>query len=344
MQPLREHRISDRTLAWLDEAFEGRYSGRLAATSAWAAFEGDAIVAVVAYGDRSTANAVASAEAGLGSLGPFAVVPGSRGRGIGTTLLHAALFSLRERGYRRAIVSDIANDEVAEFVAQRTAAQRRARSESAALVRPFRTTILASGNGTNFQAVLDASRAGKLPLEVAALVTNRDKAFVLERAARAGVPATRVVWNRTTESRAAYDARVLGAVQATNPEFVLLLGWMHVLAPEFVAAFPQIVNLHPAFLPLDSRSESVTLPDGAVIPAYRGKCAVDDALATGSGWIGVSVHRVEAEVDRGEILARVPLRLIPDETRETLDARLHALEHRLLATALRRWAREGSAG
>ena len=89
---------------------------------------------------------------------------------------------------------------------------------------------------------------------------NRPGAFALERAATLGVPAEVVAWDRASEARAAYDARVLDAVAATGPEVVLLLGWMHVLSAAFVARFPQLLNIHPAFLPLDPAAETVTMP------------------------------------------------------------------------------------
>jgi len=209
--------------------------------------------------------------------------------------------------------------------------------------RRYRTTVLASGSGSNFQAVVDGLRAGAVPLDLRALVVNRPNAFARERARAAGIPEEVVAWDRAAESRAAYDARLLHAVEATKPELVLLLGWMHVLSPEFVARFPELLNIHPALLPFDPRADAVAAPDGTTVPAFRGGHAVDDALAAGVGWIGATVHRVGVEIDRGGVLARAPLRLVPGEPRGELEARLHALEHEVLATALRRWAEERSA-
>ena len=206
--------------------------------------------------------------------------------------------------------------------------------------RRWRTTVLASGNGSNFQAVLDGSAAGQLPLDVRALVVNRPGAFALERAARAGVPAAAVAWSRREESREAYDERVLAAVVRSEPELVLLLGWMHVLPAGFIQSVPELLNIHPAFLPLDPARNSVTMPDGTVQPAFRGAHAVADALAAGVCWIGASVHRVGPAVDRGDVLARAPLRLEPRETPESVFARLHPLEHRVLSSAILGWCWE----
>jgi phosphoribosylglycinamide formyltransferase-1 len=101
-----------------------------------------------------------------------------------------------------------------------------------------------------------------------------------------------------------------------------------------------LLNVHPALLPLDPGADTLTAPDFTTLPAFRGAHAVDDALAAGVGWIGASVHRVGVAVDRGGVLARAPLALIPGESRGELDGRLHALEHKVLTLAIRRWTWE----
>ncbi len=276
----------------------------------------------------------------VGIFGPLGVVERARGRGLGATLLRAALFSLRERGYRTALIPAVGDPRIVAFY------EREARArivERFAVERPgrrYRTAVLASGNGSNFQAVVDGARGGTLPLEVTTLVVNRPSAFARERARNAGVAERLVAWDHGAETREAYDARVIEAVAASAPELVLLLGWMHVMPEAFVTRFPHTLNVHPAFLPFDPRSDTVTLPDFTTQHAFRGVRAVDDALAAGVGWVGASVHRVGVDVDRGVVLARAPLPIVSGEAREQLDARLHALEHRVLATAIRRWTWE----
>jgi folate-dependent phosphoribosylglycinamide formyltransferase PurN len=206
--------------------------------------------------------------------------------------------------------------------------------------RPYRTTVLASGNGSNFQAVIDGVAAGRLPLDVRLLVVNRRDAFALERARRNAIDSRTLVWDRKGVSREAYDDSVLSAVSESNPELVLLLGWMHVLRPDFIEHFPQTLNIHPALLPYDARADRITMPDGEETPVFLGAHAVDDALAAGAGWIGACVHRLSCEVDRGEVLARAPLRVDPTESRDQLDARLHELEHKVLERAILRWTYE----
>jgi len=115
----------------------------------------------------------------------------------------------------------------------------------------------------------------------------------------------------------------------------LMLGWMHVVASEFFTRLPQTINIHPAFLPHDVRAESLTMPDGAVIPAFRGAHAIRDALRAGSPWYGATAHRVTADVDRGAVLQRAPLPLTEKEEDAALAA-LRPTEHGVLIGALRR--------
>jgi len=121
---------------------------------------------------------------------------------------------------------------------------------------------------------------------------------------------------------------------------VLLLGWMHLLEPSFLDAFAQMLNVHPAFLPLEPARDSVGMPDGVTIRAFRGARAVRDALAANSPWVGASVHAVTADTDRGRVLARKPLRVIAGEEEDALLARLHPIEHQLVAIAIKRWLYE----
>ena len=338
--PLREHRTPERILAWIDAEFGGTASIDAASGGIWIAEDRSGPLAFAAYDSREPDYHWLrgwSEKPGVGVFGPFGVSDRARGTGLGKNLLRAALFSLRELGYRQALIPAVASELVPYF--ERAAGARVVEwIDLDRGARRWRATVLASGSGSNFQAVLDAARAGDLPLEIAALVANRPEAFALERAAAGNVPGTTVTWNRQDESRAAYDRRVLEAVARTEPDVVLLLGWMHVLPASFVARFPDALNLHPAFLPLDPALDVVTMPDGSALPAYRGAHAFDDALVAGKSWAGATVHRVGAAVDRGEVYARAPLRIAAGEPRSSLDVRLQSLERYVVATAIRHWA------
>jgi phosphoribosylglycinamide formyltransferase-1 len=329
-------------LGWIDEGFGGAWSSDAAAGGIWIAEDRGVPVGFAAFDARGLRYhwlRAWSQRAGVGVCGPCGVLPAARGRGIGRTLLHAALFSLRERGYRQALLPAVPA-EAAPFFERFARARFVERVDLERRGRRFRTTVLASGSGSNFGHVAAAAARGALPLDIAQLVVNRPGAYALERAAAAGIPSSLVAWERSRETREDFDARIIEAVAATAPDLVLLLGWMHVLPATFVARFPQTLNLHPAFLPLDPALDTVTAPDGTPLPAFRGARAVDDALAAGVAWSGATVHRLGVAVDRGAVVARAPLALVAGESRAALDERLHALERRVLDAAIARWAHE----
>jgi phosphoribosylglycinamide formyltransferase-1 len=201
---------------------------------------------------------------------------------------------------------------------------------------PVRLAVLVSGSGTNLQAILDASGTGRLPAEVALVVSNRRAAFALERAAAAGVPSAYLALKPLLESgrtRRDYDAALAEMVAAVDPDWVVLAGWMHVLSSAFLDRFEgRVVNLHPA------------LPG-----ACPGGRAIDDAWAAyGRGEIdrtGVMVHLVPDEgVDEGPVLGQREVPIRPDDTRATLESRIHRTEHELLVATLTRLIGEHAEG
>jgi len=339
----REHRTPERILSWIDAEFGGVWSHEAAAGGIWIAQRGHDPVGFAAFDARGLRyhwlRAWTQREA-VGVFGPFGVTEAARRNGAGGVLLRAALFSLRERGYRQALIPAVGDPALVAFYERHAHARVVEDVDPGRRGRRYRATVLASGNGGNFGAVLEAASLGTVPLDVTALVVNKPAAYASTRARDAGIPVDHVVWERGRESREAYDERVLAAVAATEPDLVLLLGWMHVLSAPFVARFPEVLNVHPAFLPLDPTAERVTMPDGTALPAYRGAHAFDDALAAGSPWAGASVHRLSVAIDRGAVFARAPLALEPGRSRAALEERLHALEHRIVADAIRRWGWE----
>jgi phosphoribosylglycinamide formyltransferase-1 len=187
-----------------------------------------------------------------------------------------------------------------------------------------RLVVLISGNGTNLQAILDACASGSLPASVAAVVSNKSDAFGLERARRAGVPA--VVQPKPKEQdRREYDSLLADVVAYYKADWVILAGWMRVLSSSFLDRFPnRVLNLHPA------------LPG-----TFPGTHAIERAFeAFGRGEIkvtGVMVHLVPDEgVDCGPVLALEEVPINRDDTLETLEMRIHGVEHRLLVDAIRK--------
>ncbi len=336
---------SDETfLAWIDQEFGGTWSSEAFAGASVVARAGDRVAGFATYDPRglrfSWLRGLGS-QAGTGIFGPFGVAAEFRGSPIGPHLLVAALARLRERGYARALIPAVGHAKLVDYYVKHSGARAAERFEKTRMFgRRYRTLVLASGNGTNFQSVVDAAASGKLPLDLAMLVSNKSTAYALERARNASIPAVVLPWDRNAQSRAQYDASLFDLVESEQPELLLLLGWMHVLEDRFVAHFDQTMNIHPAFLPLDECKDEVTFPDGTVAPAFRGAHAVRDAQAWGSRWVGASSHLVRPEADRGPVLTRKPLALQAGDAPETLMERLHALEHRVLAGGIMRWVYE----
>lgn len=190
-------------------------------------------------------------------------------------------------------------------------------------VRPKRLVVLASGNGSNLQAVIDACTAGRLHgvAEVAAVVANRG-AYALQRANDAGIPSV-VIAPHDHEPRPDYDARLADVVAGFDPDLVVLAGWMRILTNSFLGWFPdRVINLHPA------------LP-GELPGTHAIERAWHEALAGERTRTGVMVHLVPDEgVDTGPALAVAEVEIRPDDTLEALEARVHVAEHLLLVDTI----------
>jgi phosphoribosylglycinamide formyltransferase-1 len=188
---------------------------------------------------------------------------------------------------------------------------------------PARLVILASGNGSNAQAVIDACASGRLHAEVVAVISDVADARVLARADSAGLPAVHV-GRRQGEGRADYDARLADVVAGFDPHWVVLAGWMRILTMNFLGWFPgMVVNLHPA------------LP-GELAGTHAIERAFAEAQAGDRTTTGVMVHLVPDEgVDAGPVLASTVVDIHPDDTLPTFEQRMHAAEHALLVDTLR---------
>ncbi|MCA9592483.1 MAG: phosphoribosylglycinamide formyltransferase [Myxococcales bacterium] len=177
--------------------------------------------------------------------------------------------------------------------------------------------VLVSGSGTNLQAILDAISQGRLDARVRIVLSNKPDVPALGRAERAGVP-TRVVSHRQFDSREAFDQALLDALTSAGAEWVVLAGFMRVLTPGFLRAFPsRVVNIHPALL-----------------PAFPGTHAQQQALRYGVKVTGCTVHFVDEGVDTGPIIAQRALPIEADDDATSLAARLLHVEHELLVEVL----------
>jgi len=178
--------------------------------------------------------------------------------------------------------------------------------------------VLISGRGSNLQAIIDAIAAGRLDAEVAVVISNKAGAEGLARAARAGIE-TRVLSHRDFPSRDAYDATLVGELRARDVGLVCLAGFMRLLSPVFIDAFPNaVVNIHPSLL-----------------PAFPGVDAQHQAVAHGVKVSGVTVHLVTPELDAGPIVMQAAVPVLDDDTGESLAARILLEEHRVYPEAIR---------
>ena len=185
----------------------------------------------------------------------------------------------------------------------------------------IRLAILASANGTNAQAIIEAVRAGKLDADVKVVLTNKEDAGVIERARKLGVP-VEIVPSKGIRNRAEYDALVVETLKKYDVDTIALAGWMRILSEVFVNAYEgRILNLHPALL-----------------PSFKGATAIVDAYEHGVRVTGCSVHLVTPELDAGPVIiqAAVPVNGTVDE----LEAQIHRMEHRIFPQALQ-WFSEG---
>lgn len=179
--------------------------------------------------------------------------------------------------------------------------------------------ILISGRGSNMEAIVRA----KLPAKIAAVISNRADAAGLKFAAQAGIP-TQVVDDRGFSSREAFDAALAVAIDAHSPDLLALAGFMRVLGGEFVRRYSgRLVNIHPSLL-----------------PAFPGLHTHRRALQEGVKLHGCTVHFVTPQVDHGPIIAQAGVPVRPDDTEQSLAARVLRQEHRVYPLAAR-WFLEG---
>jgi phosphoribosylglycinamide formyltransferase 1 len=183
---------------------------------------------------------------------------------------------------------------------------------------PVRLAVLVSGNGTNLQAVIDCIKSREINARIACVVSNRQDAFALKRAEQHGIP-TVIHEIGAYASRRAYDIALVEILRNHGVQLVLLAGFMRILTDEMVNAFPHaIMNIHPALL-----------------PAFPGLHAQQQALEYGVRFTGCTVHFVDIGTDTGPIILQAVVPVQDDDTEETLAARIQQEEHRIYPEAVR---------
>lgn len=176
--------------------------------------------------------------------------------------------------------------------------------------------ILLSGRGSNFEAIADSVAAGRIQGEIAVVISNRPGAPGIAKAEQRGIP-TLVIPSKGLE-REEYDRRVVAELEARRVDLVCLAGFMRLLSPYFVRAFPnRILNIHPSLL-----------------PAFSGLEAQRQALEHGAKITGCTVHFVDENLDAGPIIVQAAVPVLDDDTVETLSERILREEHRIYSEAI----------
>jgi len=184
-----------------------------------------------------------------------------------------------------------------------------------------RLGILISGSGTNLQAIIDRSESGDLHAEVVCVISNKAEAFGLERARKHGIAAIHLD-HRSCSGRGEYDAALVTTLQELHVDLVILAGFMRIVTPVLLDAFPnRVMNIHPALL-----------------PSFPGLDAQKQALEYGAKLSGCTVHFVDAGTDTGPIILQSAVPVLEDDTVASLSERIHHEEHKLYPAAIQLFA------
>lgn len=183
----------------------------------------------------------------------------------------------------------------------------------------FKVSIFVSGNGSNLQAIMDAAIEG---VRIVSVICDRPGVRAIDRAKAAGIP-VKTVDRSLYESRGDFEAEILARLAPYAPDLIVLAGFMRVLSPEFVKRFEgRIVNIHPSLL-----------------PDFRGRNAVRQALAAGVAETGCTIHFVDEGLDTGPVITAARVAVEPGDTEETLSEKIREQEHRVYPEVVRKLAR-----
>lgn len=182
---------------------------------------------------------------------------------------------------------------------------------------PLRIGVMASGNGSNFEALALAIEAGTLAAEIKLLVVNNPGCGAQQRALRLGIPCT-VLDHRVLRQRELLDQALVQSFRAADVEVVVMAGWMRIVTPVLIEGYAgRLVNIHPSLL-----------------PSFKGLDGIGQALAAGVKITGCTVHVVTEELDAGPILAQAAVPVEPEDDHASLSRKVHQEEHRLLPAAI----------
>lgn len=178
--------------------------------------------------------------------------------------------------------------------------------------------VFASGRGTNFSAIIRAVKKGKIKANLSFLLCDNPKAGAIARAKRAGVKVA-LVKREDLADKEDFENKIIALLEENRIDLIVLAGFMRLLTPEFVGKYAgRILNIHPALL-----------------PSFKGREAIKDAFDYAVKVTGVTVHFVDEKMDHGPIILQKAVQIRPDDTRESLEKKVHKIEHRLYPEAIR---------
>ena len=181
----------------------------------------------------------------------------------------------------------------------------------------LRIGVLASGEGTNFQELINLSTNKKLDIEIKVLITNKEEAGCVNRALKANIP-FKVIKGNDFLKNELFESEIIKILKSFDVELVIMAGWMKIVSSFFITKYKdKIINIHPSLL-----------------PSYKGSSAIKEALSNGSKITGCSVHFVENEVDSGSLIMQAALSVFKNDNLESLTKRIQILEHKILPLSI----------
>ena len=177
--------------------------------------------------------------------------------------------------------------------------------------------VLASGEGTNFQVLIDLYKNKKFDIDIKLLISNKENAGCIKRAKKSDIPYFTILENKY-ENKEKFEAEIIKILKESNVELIVMAGWMKIASENFVNTFKdRIINIHPSLL-----------------PSFKGKNPIDDALKEKALITGCSVHFVDKEVDNGKLIIQAALSIQTDDNLSSLTNKIHDIEHKILPLAV----------
>ena len=181
--------------------------------------------------------------------------------------------------------------------------------------------VFCSGNGSNFQAILESLKTKDTKAKLALMVCDNPESFALERAKKEGIKST-LIQRKNFKTKVEFENEIIAQCKRETIELICLAGYMRIVGPTLINAYKnRIINIHPALL-----------------PSFKGAHGIADALSYGVKTTGVSVHFVDKEMDHGPIISQRALDIVEDDTQDSLAQRIHALEHELYPQTIKLFA------